>query len=178
VFTILFRTAEGEGNGMKRLLIMRHATPGNKPPGTSDHDRPLHSNGEVEAKRIGRLIKDEGAKPDLIMSSTAERARRTAELVSESCGTDSPWLVPELYLAEPEEWLRQLGPLPDEYETVMLVGHNPGLESLLEALTGSEEPLYPATLVDLKIPIEGWSELSNAATGRLQQIWRAQELDR
>jgi phosphohistidine phosphatase len=163
---------------MKRLLLMRHARPGNKPPGTSDHDRPLHNSGEEDAKRIGRLIKSEGVTPDLIMSSTAERARRTAELVSESCGTESPWLVPELYLAGPEEWLRQLGPLPEEYETVMLVGHNPGLEILLEALTGSEEPLSPATLVDLNLPIDGWNELPRTAAARLERIWKPQELDR
>jgi phosphohistidine phosphatase len=84
--------------------------------------------------------------------------------------------VPELYLAGPQEWLRQLGPLPDEYETVMLVGHNPGLETLLEALTGSEEALSPAALADLNLPIDGWNELSRAA-GRLQRIWRPQELD-
>lgn len=163
---------------MKRLLIMRHAMPGNKQPGMSDHDRPLHKGGEEDAKRVGRLIRSEGAKPDLIISSTAERAKRTAELVSECCGVDLPWLVPDLYLAGPEEWLRQLGPLPDEYETVMLVGHNPGLETLLEALTGSEESLSPATLVDLNISIDGWGELSKAAAGRLQRIWRPQELDR
>ena len=162
---------------MKRLLLMRHAAPGNKQPGMSDHDRPLHSSGEEDAKRMGRLIKSEGAKPDLIMSSTAERAKRTAELVSESCGSDLPWLVPDLYLAGPEEWLRRLGPLPDEYETVMVVGHNPGLETLLKALTGSEETLSHATVVDLGLPIDGWNELSRAAAGRLQRVWRPQELD-
>jgi phosphohistidine phosphatase len=177
VFTILLRTVKGEDHRMKRLLLMRHAMPANKPTGTSDHDRPLHCSGEEDARRIGRLIKSEGAKPDLIMSSTAERAKRTAELVSESCGVALPWLVPDLYLAGPAEWLRQLGPLPDEYETVMLVGHNPGLEGLLEALTGSEEALSPATLVDLKLQIDGWSELPRAAAGRLQRIWRPQELD-
>ncbi len=160
---------------MKRLLLMRHAAPGGKQPGISDHDRPLHSSGEEQAKRIGRLIKKEGARPDLILSSTAERAKRTAELVSESCGSDLPWLVPELYLAGPEEWLRQLGPLPDEYGTVMVVGHNPGLEGLLQALTGSAETLAPAALADLTLQIDGWNELSRAAAGRLQRIWRPQE---
>jgi phosphohistidine phosphatase len=163
---------------LKRLLLMRHARSGNKRPGMSDHDRPLDESGERDAKRIGRLIRSEGAAPDLIMSSTAERARRTAELISEACsGGQPPWLVPDLYLAGQAEWLRQLGALPDEYHTVMLVGHNPGLEGLLEALTGSEEMLSTAALADLQLAIDDWSELPRAPSGRLQRLWRPEELE-
>jgi phosphohistidine phosphatase len=158
---------------------MRHARPGGKQVGMSDHDRPLGAQGEEEARRVGRLIRGERLTPDLILSSTAARARQTAEAVSEACdGTEGPRLLPSLYLAAAQDCLRQLEPLSDENETVMLVGHNPGLEALIESLTGSPETLTTAAVVQIDLPIDRWHELKRAPRGKLQRVWRPQDIRR
>ena len=65
---------------MKRLLILRHATSSWKDPNSPDHDRPLNKRGRHDAPLIGKLLKDEDLKPDVIVSSPAIRAKKTAEL--------------------------------------------------------------------------------------------------
>ena len=70
---------------MKTLLIMRHAKSSWKEQDLPDHDRPLNKRGEKDAPRMGKLLKDEDLIPDLIMSSSAVRAKKTAELVVKTC---------------------------------------------------------------------------------------------
>jgi phosphohistidine phosphatase len=70
---------------MKTLLIMRHAKSSWKDPDLPDHDRPLNKRGKHDAPSMGKLLKDEDLIPDLIISSTAARAKKTAELVAKAC---------------------------------------------------------------------------------------------
>ena len=70
---------------MKTLLILRHAKSSWKEQDLPDHDRPLNKRGKNDAPRMGKLLKDEDLIPDLIMSSTAVRAKKTAELVAKAC---------------------------------------------------------------------------------------------
>ena len=71
---------------MKTLLILRHAKAVSKDPNLSDHDRPLDKVGENDALHMGKLMKDKDIIPSLIISSTAFRAKTTAELVAKGCG--------------------------------------------------------------------------------------------
>ena len=87
---------------MKTLLILRHAKSSWKQPGFADHDRPLNRRGNRDAPRVGLLLRRQALTPDLIVSSTAERARATAVQVAESVVYGSPVeLDRQLYLAEP-----------------------------------------------------------------------------
>ena len=70
-----------------------------------------------------------------------------------------------------------LAALDEKYGSVMVVGHNPGLEELVEGLTGSHEILPTAALVLVELPIERWSELALNGTGRLKSLWCPKELD-
>ena len=71
---------------MKTLLLLRHAKSSWKHPELADHDRPLNKRGKRDAPSIGQLVSDKGLVPDLIMSSTAKRARKTARAVAKASG--------------------------------------------------------------------------------------------
>jgi len=161
---------------MKTLLILRHAKSSWKDDSLPDHDRPLNKRGKHDAPLVGRLIRDEGLLPDLILSSTAKRACATVELVAEESGYEGDIeYIRELYAAGPEAFIESLAELPDKYDLVMVVGHNPGLEQLLEELTGEYQSLPTAALAQVVMPIQCWIELSNKADGKLVNIWRPRE---
>ena len=157
---------------MKTLLILRHGKSSWKRPG-ADHDRPLNKRGNSDAPRVGKVLRDADLAPDLIISSTAERARRTAEKVAEHSGyTGAVELSSDLYLAGPEGYQRVLCRVPDALEHVLVVGHNPGAEMLLEFLTGRSETLPTAALARVRLEIERWSDLDGGARGVLVELWR------
>ena len=121
---------------MKTLLILRHAKSSWKQMGISDHARPLNKRGEKSAPRMGQLIYEEGIVPDIILSSTARRARDTADLVADACGFEGEVLyLEDFYHAWPSDYVDALRSLPDEIDSAMVVGHNPGMEMLLELLS-------------------------------------------
>jgi phosphohistidine phosphatase len=127
---------------------------------------------------MGRLVRDEGLVPDRMLSSTARRARKTAEVVAEVCGYDGKIVMtPDFYPGDPSAYIRVLRSLPDEVQRVMVVGHNPGLEALLAVLTGERRPLATAALAQVELPIEKWQELNAqiATRGRLVNLWRPVE---
>lgn len=161
---------------MKTLLILRHAKSSWKHPGLADHDRPLNKRGRRDALRVGRLLRGKSLTPGLILSSTAKRARETAEAVAEESGYEGEIeFKPEFYAAGPEAYLRALRALSDDYESAMIVGHNPGLEELLETLTGESETLPTATLAQVKLPLERWRQLGEDTEGALVNLWRPKE---
>ena len=162
---------------MKSLLLLRHAKSSWKQPELPDHDRPLKRRGRRDAPRMGRLLLREGLVPDLILTSSAVRARETAEAVATACG-ESAELRPlrELYLAGPGDYALLLGALPDGNDRVMVVGHNPTLEELLQLLTGARETMPTAALALVELSIESWDELPLDGSARLVRLWRPREL--
>jgi phosphohistidine phosphatase len=167
---------------MKTLLILRHAKSSWKDEALPDHDRPLNKRGKADAPRMGKLLRDEDLIPDLILSSDAQRARATTELAAEECHYEGEiTYLRDLYAAEPEAYLEALAQLGGESQCVMIVGHNPGLEELLQGLTGEYQPLPTAALAQVALPLEHWSELNpNAqgeiAQGKLVNLWRPRDL--
>jgi phosphohistidine phosphatase len=162
---------------MKTLLVLRHAKSSWKKKNLADHDRPLNKRGKRDAPKMGALILEQDLLPELILSSTASRARETALAVAESCGqTDEVRLLRDLYLAETGEMLEMLASLPGELGKVMVVGHNPGMEELVEALTGKSETMPTAALAWIELDLEHWSGLRATGEARLRQIWRPREI--
>jgi phosphohistidine phosphatase len=126
---------------------------------------------------MGRLLKEEKLVPDLILTSTATRTRQTVDAVvaaSRYAGTVKA--KPGLYLAGPESYIEALRDLPDTYDRVMVVGHNPGVEDLLEQLTGTRTRLPTAALAQVELPIAHWQEVSQETHGELRAVWRPREL--
>ena len=161
----------------KTLLILRHAKSSWKETGLSDHDRPLNKRGKHAAPLMGELMRAQGLLPELILSSTAKRARATAKAAAVECGYEGELeLVSELYAFSAEPYLSALAKLPGEYTTVMVVGHNPAMEELSEALTGEYQRFPTATLAEIELPIDDWSEIGEWGDGSLVNLWRPKEL--
>jgi len=163
---------------MKTLLVLRHAKSSWKDPGVTDHDRPLNSRGKRDAPRIGRMIAGQKVHPDIILSSTAKRAWRTAEAISDAVGLPGKDVVLDdrLYLAEPAEIVAVVRDAGSDARCVLVVGHNPGLEVLVMRLTGHAEPLPTAALAAVHLPMDSWQSLKLRAMGQLQGVWRPREL--
>lgn len=161
---------------MKTVLILRHAK-SSWAGSLADHERPLNSRGRRDAPRIGDLLRGEELLPDLILTSTAVRARSTAKLVAESSGYEGPLeQLRSFYHGSTGDFVHALRGLPDSYSRVLLVAHNPGLEELLEELTGEEEVLPTAALAHVSLPINHWSQLRANESGELLNLWRPREL--
>jgi phosphohistidine phosphatase len=164
---------------MKTLLLLRHAKSSWDDPDLDDHDRPLNKRGKKTAPRMGKVVRREELVPDLVLCSTALRARKTAEAVLDETEYEGDVRFDRrLYLGGPSSILTALTELGDEAaERVMVVGHNPDLEELVRALTGRAEPFPTATLARIDLPIARWRELAAPVLGRLVAVWRPRELD-
>jgi phosphohistidine phosphatase len=145
-------------------VVLRHAK-SEWPPGVPDHDRPLGRRGVVDAKAAGEWISANVGLPDHVVVSSARRARGTWTLAAGPVGyigaagydADSlgPLTVdPRVYDASTAALLTVLRELPRRVETAVLVGHNPGCESLVELLAGVRAP-EAAALLAVKYPTSG-----------------------
>ncbi len=158
---------------MKTLLILRHAKSSWKDEQIGDHDRPLNKRGRRDAPRMGELLRAAGLPPELIISSTARRARKTASKVARQCGYQGIIkLRGTLYLAPPEAYLDALHDLDDAIHRVMVVGHNPGLEQLLALLTGQQVHLPTAALAQVELDLDRWRDVHAQTRGTLIRLWR------
>ena len=162
---------------MKTILLMRHAKSSWKDAELTDHERPLNKRGQIDAPRMGTIMCEHELIPQRILSSTALRARQTAQAICEVCGfQDEVTYLDQFYMAEVEEYISVLRELPDSIERVMVIGHNPGLETLLQLLSSQIESLPTAVIAHLVLPIHNWTELTSETEGDLVQIWRPKEI--
>lgn len=153
---------------MKTLLLMRHAKSSWKHPELPDQDRPLNKRGEKDAPHMGKYIREKELVPQLILASPAKRVTQTVdEMLKKMNFKGKVEYVNSLYLAEPAAYLSTLQSVDDKYERVMVVGHNPGLEGLLQILSGQVESLPTAAIAHLVLPIEHWSNLTEETHGEL-----------
>ena len=126
---------------MKRIYLLRHAKSSWDDPGLPDHDRPLAPRGRKAVKALARHLRSEAVEPEIVLCSSARRARETLEQLTELLD-DAQVLVEEaLYAAEAEQLLERLRRLPDRIERVMIVAHNPGLQDLALDLASSGSDL-------------------------------------
>lgn len=133
----------------RRLVLLRHAKSG-WPDGVADADRPLATRGKHEAPIAGQWLREHLPAIDLVVCSTAVRARQTWNLVSAELA-NSPLFQPDdrLYGASDEQLLSVAQLLPDEAHTAVLLGHNPGLEDLVLLLTGTPHQLKTSAIAVL-----------------------------
>ena len=161
---------------MKTLLIMRHAKSSWKHPELADRDRPLNKRGEKDAPRMGKVLKHADILPQLIYTSTALRASKTAETVAEKIGYKNEIIYKDsLYMAEPATIVEVLRETQDEIKRVMVVGHNPGMEGLAQMLSRKVESLCTAAIACIKLPIDHWKDLTLEVEGKLVKSWEPKE---
>jgi phosphohistidine phosphatase len=154
------------GSG-KRIYLLRHAKSSWDDAELPDHDRPLAPRGRKAAKAMAAHLEQEGIRPALVLCSSATRARETLERVAAALGDElRVEIEPRLYGATEDALLVRLRELPDELPSVMLIGHNPGLQdlALLLSASGGErahvaEKLPTGALVTLIAPVAAWAAL-------------------
>lgn len=162
----------------KLLLILRHAKSSWEFTELSDHDRPLNNRGKRDAPRMGKKILKEGLVPHLIISSSAVRAHSTARKVAKTCRYEDEILInPTLYDSGYSDYLNVLKNQEDRHDIIMLVGHNPISEQLVEVLTGEIVTMPTCAVACISLPIRSWKQIIANTKGELLNLWRPKELE-
>ncbi|HEX8217027.1 MAG TPA: histidine phosphatase family protein [Allosphingosinicella sp.] len=169
---------------MKILTLLRHAKSTWDDPVARDFDRPLNRRGRKAARRVGEEIRSLGLEFDLVLASPAVRVRETLDEIEEGCGRPLGARFDErIYLAEPGTLLDMVRAADDAAGSVLLVGHNPGVESLAMSLDGGTllrdavAIKYPTgTLAEIELPAERWSDVA-PGSGRIARFIRPRDLD-
>lgn len=160
---------------MKTLYIMRHAKSSWDDAGISDLERPLNERGKRTAPFMGGLMRRRGLLPDVILSSPAKRARKTAVLVKQGGSLDADIVFDEqIYEASPNNLRQAVAAIGGEFSSAMLVGHNPGIEGFIRYLTGSLEPMPTGALAVIELGVDSWSDVSDNC-GELKTVIRPKE---
>ena len=161
-----------------QLLVLRHAKSSWADRHADDWERPLTERGERDASRVGDLLRRLRLVPDLIITSDAVRAQTTAQRAAAAAGYAGKLsLSPRLYHATPDAVIEVLHEAASTSpRTLMIVGHNPGLEDLVEQLTGAHVGLSTATLVQIELPVQRWDEVGLSGTGTLRASWHPDEM--
>ena len=152
---------------MKQLFLLRHAKSSWEDPELADHDRPLAPRGRRAAKLIAEHLRRQGIVPELVLCSSAARTRETLEPIVPALGEDVPVKIEdELYAASEQVLLERVRAVEDGIESLLLIGHNPGVQQLALLLAGGGEKVaalahkYPTgALATLELS-GGWRELS------------------
>ena len=155
---------------MHRLHLLRHAK-SDRDEGVEDPGRKLSRRGREAARRVGESLPSAIGALDLVLCSTSLRTRETAELVLARFDPVPPIRFEDgLYLAGRAALMRRLSELDENIGSVMVVGHNPGLQELALALAAEDSPRYRAlasgkfpTTVRVSFTIEGaWAAIARS----------------
>ena len=158
----------GDSSVMRTLFLLRHAKSSWSDTTLADHERPLAPRGRRDAKRIAAHLVSLGVEPDLVLCSDAVRTRQTLERVRTAFRAATTETVEaELYGASSRELLERVRAIDDDVTSVLVIGHNPGLQDLALALASSGfrlselEAKFPtAALATLEVPTATWRELA------------------
>lgn len=174
---------------MRRLVTFRHAKSGTDPAATRDFDRALNAKGRRAAALMGRHMREVGLRFDAVLASPAVRVVETLEAMVEGYGRRlAPVWEDRLYLASPATMLEVVQETPDSAETLLLLGHNPGIEELvllLSASSGVEEKAkrdsvgekYPtASMAEIAFAVDRWRDV-RPQQGRIVRFVRPRDLD-
>lgn len=147
-------------SAVKTLYILRHAKSDWGSPAESDHERPLNKRGQKAAKVMGRFLAASGQVPGAVISSSAVRARTTAELVVSAGGFESPLRVTrQFYESRPGAVLDEVRSAPDEHPSLLLAGHEPTSSGLVELLTGAQVKMVTAAIARVDLGAEHWVDV-------------------
>lgn len=160
---------------MKTLFVLRHAKSSWDDPDLADFDRPLNERGNTTAPFMGRLMASNGFAPDLILSSPAVRARETAALAKEAGDIDAEIQYDErIYEASPGTLRQVVADADNKFRSLMIVGHNPGMEGFIKYLTGRLESMPTAALAVIDLDIASWEEI-DGERGILRKVFRPKD---
>lgn len=171
---------------MKTLTLLRHAKSGWDEGVARDFDRPLNAKGRKAANAMGRHLKGLDARFDHVVASPAQRVVQTvADLAGGFGARIEPAWDKRLYLASAATLLDVVRETPGDAETLLMIGHNPGLEDFVLMLMEGGEPSlikaaeekYPtATVAELTFAVDDWADVA-PETGTLTRFIRPRDID-
>ena len=155
---------------MKQLIFFRHGKSDWEAGFDKDHGRPVSTRGRKAAQLMGRFLAVVDEVPDKVLSSSAVRARTTAELAMQAGGWDCPLeLCDDLYESTPQAILARVRQQPDELEVVLVAGHEPSWSATVGGLVGGGELRFPtAAMARVDLDVEHWRDVD---WGRGLLIW-------
>ena len=161
---------------MKTLLLMRHAKSSWKDLSLADHDRPLNRRGRNAAELMGEFLNNQDLVPEAILCSTAKRAKQTVNFLLHTLSFGGEvYFTRDLYHSGSDAYLQELHKLDSGVSVVMLVAHNPGMESAIEDFCGEWERMPTAAIARIDFEIIDWSEV-DYDLGDLKVVWRPKEI--
>jgi phosphohistidine phosphatase len=160
------------------LLLLRHAKSSWAEPEQPDVERPLNDRGRAAAKLMGKKMRHEDVSVDILLASTATRVRETLDLLLPAWHWDGPivW-EKELYLASRETILELVAALADEWQSVLVVGHNPGLSDLVGFLTEEATDMPTAALAILSSDQGDWPTALRHRPWQQLAFWKPKDLE-
>jgi len=148
---------------MKTLYLVRHAKSSWKHPELDDFERPLNKRGKRDAPRMGQFLMNKGIIPDIIISSPALRALMTTKIISDilSYPKNQVTYFDDIYEADISSLFKILSKVKSKYNSAMMVGHNPGMTTIANALTNTRIDNIPTCGVFCtELDISSWQEIS------------------
>ncbi|HIG58227.1 MAG TPA: hypothetical protein EYF95_00880 [Flavobacteriales bacterium] len=147
---------------MPNLFVFRHGEAAISSP---DFDRPLTNKGLSDIERVGEEFSKYQIHNAVLVSSPSTRTVKTSEIIHSKLRSHNVSLIflEDGYLAEDGVWLKYLEGLSEEFESCIIVGHNPGIMNLVKRLTGEDVPMPPGTGVVIDLLINEWREVFDGA---------------
>ncbi len=148
---------------LKTLYLVRHAKSSWKNPELSDSERPLNKRGKHDAPLVGKFLKQKNEIPELIVSSPAKRALKTAEYFAEELHISKKIiLVESLYMAGIKDFISVIENIGDSVDSVMLFSHNPGITDFANYITDTDiENIPTAGTARIDFNISSWKDCRN-----------------
>jgi phosphohistidine phosphatase len=168
---------------VKTLYVLRHAKSDWGDESLRDFDRPLNHRGRKAAKAVGHEMRDRGIRPDLVIASPAVRAKETLERVIDGFGEELRATEDRrIYEASTGTLMEIVRGAPDDSDHLMILGHNPGFQNLVELLTEPSalheeagEKFPTGALAEIRFPVDRWSEIA-PYTGQLEDLIKPRDL--
>ena len=154
---------------MKTLFLVRHAKSSWKDPTLADRDRPLNKRGKRDAPRMGQRLKARKVLPEVLISSPAVRARKTANKIASQIGFSKDLIEVDesLYQGGTTGMLKVIRGISDEAGTAMLFGHNPGTTDLVNYLAHADIDNVPTCgIAEIRFVADSWNDVVSGG-GRL-----------
>ena len=147
---------------MRQLLLLRHAKSSWDDPKLSDHARPLNARGRRSAAAMRRAMRDLSLAPDIVLVSSARRTLQTLDALEPWDDTPLQEQIEALYLASATQIIGVLHDVPETVRSVLLIGHNPGMHELAQALTAGMQPTDAARRLAKGYPTGALAEFAVA----------------
>jgi phosphohistidine phosphatase len=164
---------------VKTLFLVRHAKSSWDDPMLDDFDRPLDRRGKKDAPRVGKRLRKEKIRPDIIISSPAKRALKTARAIAEQLRFPLKKIRKDasVYEADTAALMIAVRGIKDKHGTAMLFGHNPGISDLARFLTGENTGDIPTCGVyGMEFACKSWKKISKGKGKEILYISPKSEL--